>query len=185
MVLDVIGDGGAELTSAGYLRPALVEEIFTRCEMGRDWIGMGNREDLTPPVAMARAAAQRLGLVRRTGRQLVWTRAGRTLRDDPEGLWRHAASRLPAGTSATQRDAGMLLLLAVATGGGINEYAQLAADVLRAAGSVGPRGIYLSKVCEPTWDVLTAVDLPRVGARREFGQAAQALARAALLTGRD
>ena len=60
--LDVIGDGVA-LTAAGYLPPAVVEQIAERSGIGDWWIGKANREDLTYPVAEIRSTARALGLV--------------------------------------------------------------------------------------------------------------------------
>ena len=47
IILDVVGTG-ADLTAAGYLRPAAVEAVYTRLDMAEDWIGKATREDLTP-----------------------------------------------------------------------------------------------------------------------------------------
>jgi hypothetical protein len=60
--LDVIGDG-VTLTGAGYLPPAVVEQFAERSGITQWWIGKGNREDLTPPVAEVRDTARALGLV--------------------------------------------------------------------------------------------------------------------------
>lgn len=79
-----------------------------------EWIGKGNREDLTPPVAELRATARLLGLVRVYRGQLKCTDAGRRLRDDPVGLWWHIAAHLPLGRSEAERQAGLLWLLTVA-----------------------------------------------------------------------
>ena len=157
VVLDVVGDG-ADLTSAGYLKPAAVEAIFTRLDMGRVWIGAGNREDLTPPVAELRRAAQHLGLLRRRGSRLAPTSAARAVADDPQGLWRHVVSRLPVG-SAQQQDPGLLLLLT--TAGGI--VPQMCADVYRGIlTDIDWRGgrftqRQMDDALTPTWDVLAAL----------------------------
>ena len=68
VLLDLIGDG-VRLTSAGYLPPALVEQLAERTGVTGWWIGNANREDLTRPVARLRESARALGLVRvRNGR---------------------------------------------------------------------------------------------------------------------
>jgi hypothetical protein len=87
------------LTSAGYLPPAVVAEIMQRFGWDAHWFGKGNREDLTIPVAQLRESARQLGLVRVYRGRLKCTEAGRRLRDDPAGLWRHVSARLPLGRS--------------------------------------------------------------------------------------
>ena len=60
--LDVLGDG-VTLTAAGYLPPAVVEQIAERTGIAEWWIGKANREDLTYPVSDIRTTARALGLV--------------------------------------------------------------------------------------------------------------------------
>jgi hypothetical protein len=110
-----VGDG-VKLTGAGYLPPAVVLETMQHLGWDADWIGKGNREDLTIPVAELRETARQLGLVRVHRGQLRATPAGRRLSNDPIGLWQHIAARLPLGRSDAQRQAGLLWLLALAGG---------------------------------------------------------------------
>ncbi len=107
---------GVKLTAAGYLPPALVSETMQALGWDADWIGAGNREDLTPPVAELRDTARRLGLVRVSRGQLGPTTVGRRLAGDPVSLWRHIAGRLPLAREHTDRVAGLLWLLGVAAG---------------------------------------------------------------------
>ncbi|TQN42143.1 pRiA4b ORF-3-like protein [Blastococcus colisei] len=110
-----LGDG-VKLTGAGYLPPALVVETMRALGWDADWIGTGNREDITRPVAELRDTARRLGLVRVHRKELRPTTAGRRLADDPVGLWRHLGARLPLGRGEADRIAGLLWLLGVAAG---------------------------------------------------------------------
>ena len=110
-----LGDG-VKLTGAGYLPPALVVETMRALGWDADWFGAGNREDLTRPVAELRDTARRLGLVRVHRNELRPTAVGRRLADDPVGLWRHIAARLPLGRGEADRVAGLLWLLGVAAG---------------------------------------------------------------------
>jgi hypothetical protein len=110
-----LGDG-VKLTAAGYLPPALVGETMRTLGWEADWIGAANREDITRPVAELRDTARRLGLVRVHRGELSPTTVGRRLADDPAGLWRHIAARLPLARGDTDRVAGLLWLLAVAAG---------------------------------------------------------------------
>ncbi|MEO6997547.1 MAG: plasmid pRiA4b ORF-3 family protein [Terracoccus sp.] len=116
VVRDLVGDG-ISLTSAGYLPPRAVEQIFATLDLSSEWIGKGNREDLTPPVADLREAVRSLGLIRRVKGRLVPTALGRKLADDPERLLAQVAQRLPLETDAFGRLTSLVLLLAV--GGGV------------------------------------------------------------------
>ena len=118
VLLDTVGDG-VKLTAAGYLPPAVVQTIFDGLEMGEEWIGKGNREDLTMPVLHLRETAQRLKLLRKSKGRLVPTSKGRTLAGDPVGLWWHLAGALPLGgrdASDARWQAGVLLLALMASG---------------------------------------------------------------------
>lgn len=118
VLVDVVGDG-VKLTAAGYLPPAVVRTIFDELDLADEWIGKGNREDLTLPVLELREAAQRLGLLRKYKGRLVPTSRGRTLADDPVGLWWHVAGRLPIGgrgDADASWQAGVLLLAVMAAG---------------------------------------------------------------------
>ena len=110
-----IGDG-VRLTQAGYLPPSLVTETMTSLGWDRDWIGKHNREDMTFPVLDLRESAQRLGLLRKNRGQLLVTKAGRILVDDPVEGWWHLASRLLSTPTESERHAGVLYLLSVAAG---------------------------------------------------------------------
>jgi hypothetical protein len=112
-LLQRLGDG-LKLTAAGWLPPAVVVETMQRFGWDAEWIGKGNREDLTPPVAELRVTARLLGLVRVYRGELKCTDAGRRLRDDPVALWWHVAAHLPLGRSEPERQAGLLWLLTVA-----------------------------------------------------------------------
>ncbi len=118
VLLDTIGDG-VKLTAAGYLPPAVVQTIFDELDLGDEWIGKGNREDLTVPVLDLRETAQRLGLLRKYKGRLVPTTRGRTLAGDPVGLWWHLVGALPLGgrdASDAGWQAGVLLLALMASG---------------------------------------------------------------------
>ncbi len=118
VLLDTVGDG-VKLTAAGYLPPAVVQTIFDELDMGEEWIGKGNREDLTMPVLHLRETAQRLKLLRRYKGRLVPTRKGRTLAGDPVGLWWYLAGALPVGgrdVSEAGWQAGVILLALLAAG---------------------------------------------------------------------
>jgi len=135
VLLDVVGDG-IRLTAAGYLPPAIVVALFDQLDMADEWIGKGNREDLTLPVLELREAGQRLGLLRKAKGRLLPTARGRKLAADPVGLWCHLANRLPLGGSDIT-DAGWqagVLLLAVMASGDTTGAADRIADLLTGLG---------------------------------------------------
>jgi hypothetical protein len=122
VLCDTVGEG-VKLTAAGYLPPAVVRTIFDELDLAQEWIGAGNREDLTLPVLQLREVAQRLRLVRRHKGRLVPTTRGRTLSADPVGLWWHLAGELPLGgrdASDAAWQAGVLLLALMASGSSAN-----------------------------------------------------------------
>ncbi len=111
--LDVLGEDGVRLTSAGYLPPVLVEQTLDR--IGRDdWIGKANREDQTWPVLFFRESVLQLRLARKHRGRLLPTVAGRRLRTDPSRLWEHVATYLPVGKDLCERQAGVVALLMAA-----------------------------------------------------------------------
>ena len=130
---------GVKLTAAGWLSPALVTEAMDALWPEDRWIGKRNREDLTEPVRRLRASAQRAGLLRVSRGQLLATKAGTALRDDPPGLFLYLADRLYGRPrDAFARTAIPLVLVAVAAGH--SDHRSLA-QLLTAAGWVsGGRG---------------------------------------------
>jgi hypothetical protein len=125
---------GVKLTAAGWLPPALVTEAMDTLWPEDRWIGKRNREDLTEPVRRLRASAQRTGLLRVSRGQLLATKTGAVLRDDPHGLFRHLAERLPGRPrDAFTRTATPLVLVAVAAG---RSHREPLAELLTAAGWV-------------------------------------------------
>ena len=94
-LLSRVGDEGIKLTAAGYLPPVHVEAAMAELGMHEEWIGKGNREDLTLPVLEMREAAQQLGLLRKYRGRLLLTKQAQRLRGDPLALWWHIAGRMP------------------------------------------------------------------------------------------
>jgi hypothetical protein len=131
--LDVVGDG-VTLTAAGYLPPAVVEQVAARTGIADWWIGKTNREDHTFPVADLRATARALGLVSvRKGRLAPTAAAGRCGRD-PLALWRHIVGRLPLGTRDGDRQSGWMALAVAGSGVPAQEWRGEISDLLYALG---------------------------------------------------
>lgn len=130
--LDVIGEG-VTLTAAGYLPPAVVEQVAERSGISSWWIGKANREDLTYPVADIRATARALGLVSvRKGR--LSPTAAATRCQDPQALWRHIVGRLPLGAKDAERQAGWMALAVAGSGVPAQEWRSEISDLLLALG---------------------------------------------------
>lgn len=115
-LLDRLGADGVRLTSAGHLPPAVVTEAMDALGGRERWFGAANQEYHTRPVLELRESARRFGLVRKHRGVLVPTKVGRSLDADPVGLWWHVADRLPDARSEADADAGLLLLIVVASG---------------------------------------------------------------------
>jgi hypothetical protein len=115
-LLDRLGADGVRLTSAGHLPPAVVTEAMDALGERERWFGAANREYHTRPVLELRESARRFGLVRKHRGVLSSTKVGSSLSSDPVGLWWHVADRLPDARTEAAADAGVLLLVAVASG---------------------------------------------------------------------
>lgn len=115
-LLDRLGADGVRLTSAGHLPPVVVTEAMDALGERERWFGAANREYHTRPVLELRESARRFGLVRKHRGVLLSTKLGASLSADPAGLWWHIAERLPDARSEAEADAGLLLLVVVASG---------------------------------------------------------------------
>jgi hypothetical protein len=153
ILLDAIGDGVA-LTAAGYLPPAVVEQVAERSGITGWWIGKANREDLTYPVADLRATARALGLISvRKGRLSPTAAAVRC--QDPQALWRHIVGRLPLGTKDFERQTGWMALAAVGSGVPAEQWRGEISELMHALGWSSGRDRYSPPPADsPTLDVL-------------------------------
>lgn len=139
VLLATVGDG-VKLTGAGYLPPAVVQTIFDELDLGEEWIGKGNREDLTVPVLELRETAQQLKLLRKYKGKLVPTTRGRELAVDPIGLWWHLAAALPFGgrdAAVPEWQASVLLLALMASGSTDNAEVEIAKLLIGLGWAVG------------------------------------------------
>ena len=82
------------MTTAGYLKPADVEEASKVVPVMNDWIGKHNREIQCYPLLRFREGVQSLGLLRKHRGTLLPTKAGVAAQRDPDRLWEHLAGRL-------------------------------------------------------------------------------------------
>lgn len=131
--LDIVGDG-VRLTAAGYLPPAVVQQVAERTGITDWWIGRANREDHTFPVADIRTTARALGLVSVRNGRLSPTRAALRCGHDAQALWLHVVGRLPLGSSDAERHAGWMALAVVGSGAPAQEWRSEISDLLFALG---------------------------------------------------
>ncbi|MDO9498379.1 MAG: plasmid pRiA4b ORF-3 family protein, partial [Nocardioides sp.] len=131
--LDVVGDG-VTLTAAGYLPPAVVEQVAERTGVAAWWFGKANREDLTFPVAGIRTTARALGLVSVRKGRLSPTAAAIRCGHDPQALLHHIVGRLPLGTKDAERQAGWLALAVAGSGTPAQDWRSEISDLMFALG---------------------------------------------------
>lgn len=113
-LLGKVGDG-ITLTEKGFLPPKLVNAAGTELGIKEEWVGMYNREYQTVPVLELRQSTIKTGLLRKEGRVMLPTLAGRAVRDDPLKLWWHLAENVPPRRAQPiELQATVLLLTAVA-----------------------------------------------------------------------
>lgn len=182
-LLNRVGADGIKLTAAGYLPPADVEAAVEELEIGETWLGKGNREIQTYPVLELRESAQRAGLLRKQKGTLSVTARGRKVTKDPVALWIHLAERTPPATrSASERQAGLLLLIAIA-GGATGDIHAIVAEFLTAIGWATSHGAPLRSMDASYASSETADILHRIGGfesepgyRRRRGPSADGIA---------
>jgi len=117
--LDRAKDDGIPLTTAGYLKPADVEEASKVVPVMNDWIGKHNREVQSYPLLRFREGVQSLGLLRKRKGTLLLTKAGVAAQRDADRLWEHLAGRLiPKSDEKFDAQATMLMLTFAAASAG-------------------------------------------------------------------
>ena len=92
-LLNRIGPEGMALTSAGYLKPEIVRELWGILPSNIDW-PVGSREINAGPMVFWRKALAAVGLIRTLKGQLVLTKVGIAACQDIDVLWAHLAERL-------------------------------------------------------------------------------------------
>ncbi|MEU6584636.1 plasmid pRiA4b ORF-3 family protein [Nocardia sp. NPDC046763] len=188
-LLEHLGRDGVTLTSAGYLPPAIVESVFTDLSMAANWIGKGNREDLTPPVHLLRESAQSLGLVRKHRGKLLPTPKARALHNDPVGMWWHLAERVAAQIGKYGDEPALVYLVTVAAGvtEGVDQIVlgQLPAIGWTHPGDSAPADVRVyGRVVSQVVDVFERMDLLRRDRKirgKRFDPAAREFARSVLI----
>jgi hypothetical protein len=184
--LDRANCGGIPLTTAGYLKPADVEEASKVVPAMNDWIGKRNREIQCYPLLRFREGVQSLGLLRKHKGALLLTKAGVAAQSDPDRLWEHLAGRLiPKSDEKFDAQATLLMLaFAAASAGSKLPFDKMTALLAELGWRYSDgRSISESSLRQlPVFEVLINVtDQPVTRARRNIvSLAAAALARRAL-----
>ena len=154
VLLDVIGEG-ANLTAAGYLKPADVERIAGATGVTQWWIGKVNREDQTFPVARLRDVARSLGLISVRKGRIAPTQAAKRCEGDPGALVNHIVGRLPLGRKPAERQAGWAALAVVGGETPAQRWHQDISDLMSDLGwRSGLDGFSAPPADSPTLDVL-------------------------------
>src|SRR5690606_29245548 len=153
------GDG-IELTKAGYMKPADVEEASRLVPSMTHWYGKKNRENNTVPLLRFRESLQSLGLLRKYKGRLRLTKAGAAVAGDPDALWDLLAEKLAGPREDRFHNEANLLVLAYAasTADGAAPFEEVAL-ALSQLGWVRPDGRPLSRfdLPEETIEILRNV----------------------------
>lgn len=178
-------EGGIQLTSAGYLKPADVEAASRVVPVMGDWIGKNNRESSAAPLLGFRHSLQSMGLLRKYKGSLLLTRVGASAQRDPRRLWDLIAAKLVPAEDGFDRDATLLLLAYAASSAGHEVPLQLIAEALSHLGWQHHYGrplqgyeLYRLRAFDTLRNV--AGEQAVLGGRCVISPAAAALARAAL-----
>lgn len=157
-LVELAGADGIPLTQAGWMKPVVVEQIYHDLGYARDWIGKGNREDLTAPVAALRAECQRVGLLRKHTGRLLRTRLAQGLTSNEDYLRAVGARVIRDKDVNVQAAQAHFVLLCAATGeASYHHRVPVAATMTRCGLRTTPIGVddrHVIAWCRDVWHVL-------------------------------
>lgn len=188
-LVDLAGEDGIPLTTAGWMKPPYVERTYRDLGLFHEWIGKGNREDKTEPVARLRATCQHVGLLRKHKGRLLATPLATSLRTDGEYVDALASRLLADHHPAARVCNGLFALLVAADGRPTADHADEVARLLTACGFFmdahhGVDRWEVLKIVRPVWLTLRSAtgrrQLYDASGHRPGDHRAVALARAAL-----
>lgn len=186
-LLGLAGTEGISLTQAGWMKPAVVQEIFTTLGFDGSWIGKGNREDQTLPVAQLRQSAQDLGLLRKHKGRLLRTRKAEKLATDTDYVQVIAMGLLREKDPYLAAARGLFALLSASGGQSDLKLSDDVAELMTRCGlRTGPTGVERQHAGDMVWPTWWALD-GHVSSRQRpprADQRALGLAVAALWPGR-
>lgn len=187
--LDQAADGGLDLTQAGYLKPAFVEQAATVLPSLQDWQGT-TREVDAAPLFHLRTWLQSAGLLRKYKGRLLLTKRGKKAQQDPASLWDLLAELLVPQDDPAKFDdhATALILLKAAQQSGrlaLPEIANLMTEIGWRVGTAQVTEYHLFPL--PIFLVLANLTDQDPGRhdRRNITPTGAALARATLALGAD
>lgn len=158
-LVDLAQEEGIPLTSAGWMRPAYVQRIYADLDLEQDWIGKGNREDLTLPVAQLRGACQEAGLLRKYKGRLLTTRLARGLSTDEEYVAAVAQGLLRHRDGFVQAARALFALLTAAGGRSARDHTNDIARIFTDCGlRTGPDGVERQHATEWVRELRVALD---------------------------
>ncbi|MFC6420999.1 plasmid pRiA4b ORF-3 family protein [Ornithinimicrobium tianjinense] len=141
-LVELAGEDGIPLTAAGWMRPAYVERVYVDLGMEEGWIGKGNREDQTLPVAQLRALCQEVGLLRKHKGRLLRTRLAKDLRTDEEYVAAVTGRLLHHRDTFVTAARALFALMTAATGRPAWEHSDVVARIMTDCGlRTGPLGV--------------------------------------------
>lgn len=139
-LLQIVGADGVDLTGAGYLKPAHVQDLVEALGQTGQLYGKANREDNVPVVGALRALATSAKLIRKYKGRLVPTAAtrkslpGSVLWTDRRVFLAQVLAALPTAKDEAARDAAVIWMLSSVLGLSSTERQQLALELLTEAG---------------------------------------------------
>ncbi|AXH95517.1 plasmid pRiA4b ORF-3 family protein [Ornithinimicrobium avium] len=158
-LVELAGEEGIPLTAAGWMKPSYVERAYHDLGLESDWVGRGNREDQTLPVAQLRTTCQQVGLLRKHKGRLLATRLARSLTTDEEYVAALAARLLHDRDEHLRSAKALFALLTAATGRADLDHAGAVARIMSACGLMtGPFGVeprHASHMVWPVWFTLS------------------------------
>lgn len=158
-LIDLAGADGIPLTQAGWMKPAVVQEIYTGLGFDDVWYGKGNREDQTLPVAELRERAQDLGLLRKFKGRLLRTRKAERLHSDRDYVEFVAAGLLRHKDPYVTLARGLFALLSVVSEHSDLDLGEPVAELLTRCGlRTGPSGVERQHAVDMVWPTWYALE---------------------------
>jgi hypothetical protein len=149
LLLRLAGTDGIPLTGAGWMKPAIVEQIAGEFGLLGTWMGKGNRENQAMPIADLRASAVTSGLLRNHRGRLLVTTLGASVRTDPDRVLTAVARGLLRGRlQPAERVARTVYLMHLAAGIDRDDSLETTAGIMSMLGwaSGGGTGVSTSAV---------------------------------------
>lgn len=157
-LVELAGTDGIPLTSAGWMKPVVVEQIYRDLGFDETWIGKGNREDLTAPVADLRERCQRVGLLRKHKGRLLRTKLAAGLSSDEDYVRAVTARLIHDKDELVQAAQALFALHSAGSGEADHDDDRRVAELMTRCGlRTGPSGVEPRAALEWGRDVYRAL----------------------------